>query len=68
MVEQDWWDTVYIRSTHPAQYRNGQWAKLRRIVIRYNRPCFEVQFIDDKFDYWVTYDNPDQYEFMGVIK
>lgn len=67
MVAKDWWDQVYIKSNEPTTFRNGQWGKIQRIVIRNNKACFEVLFVDNQFDYWVIYDNPNQYELKGQI-
>lgn len=63
-------DKVYIRATHPAGYRSGQWARIVDVVWTGSpeRPCFRVQFIDGRFDTWPVYDPADPYEFAGALR
>lgn len=62
----------YIRSTHVAGVRSGQWATLDGVDV-INRegnprcPVFRVSFVDGVVDTWPVYDPSDPYEFRMTL-
>jgi hypothetical protein len=52
-----------IRSTHPAAFRSGQWAKVVAIVPSSERECYLVEFPDGATDFWAVNDPDAGYEF-----
>lgn len=54
---------VLIRATHPSAFRSGEWARLNGVVRMSGRPCFEVEFLDGKLDWWPITDAAHGYEF-----
>ena len=55
--------SVQIRSVHPYGFRSGEWAIIRRTIWMNYRPCFEIEFLDRKRDYWPVIDASDEREF-----
>jgi len=60
----------FIRCTHPAGFRSGQWARVTGIGLFPNakgraelRPCYLVEFVDGAGDYWPVYDDDAGYQF-----
>jgi hypothetical protein len=64
-------EVCYIRSNHPDQYRSGQWAKITGVywvapdVKTPFKPCYCVEFIDGKRDYWAIDDPAAAYHFSS---
>lgn len=61
--------SLFIRATHPAGFRSGQWGKVIGLILRQEdeRPCYRVEFIDNVVDLWPVYDASDPYEFSSVV-
>lgn len=58
----------YIRVTHPAAFRSGQWAKVLEVAWLSDhgdgaRPVYVVEFVDGTRDLWPVYDTLHGYEF-----
>lgn len=64
-------ENVYIRATHEAGSRSGQWAEV--VNVKWvshqgvTRLCYEVQFIDHRRDWWPIYDQYYPYEFKAGL-
>lgn len=62
-------DAKYIRGTHPAQFRCGEWAEiLTTAPSPEGKDCYVVRFPDGKTDWWVVSDPWDPYEFSNDPK
>ena len=61
----------FIRATHVAGFRSGQWATLDGVdvVNREGNPraVFRVSFVDGVVDTWPVYDPSDPYEFRRTL-
>lgn len=58
----------YIRATHWAMFRSGEWAKLKGITdlpgfSGGERECYLVEFSDGAADFWPVTDPDAGYEF-----
>lgn len=61
-------DPFYIKATHSAAFRSGQWALIVGVGMYpketgKDRPCYVVAFIDGAMDFWPVYDEAAGYEF-----
>lgn len=54
---------THIRTTHPAGFRSGKWARILTSVESRGRDCWLVQFDDGQEDWWVKNDPMGGYEF-----
>jgi hypothetical protein len=61
----------YVRGTHPAHYRAGEWAEivatLEHEIVGEMRSCWLVKFPDGKTDFWVVDDAMAGYEFASEV-
>ena len=56
-----------IRSTHPAQYKSGEWAQIVGESEVNGRVCYEVLFQDGSVDTWVRDDEVAAYEIIEQV-
>lgn len=63
-------DTPFMRGTHPAFYRSGQWAKIEKVLFvtpvgGEERLCYRIVFVDGAVDNCPVYDPVAGYEFTS---